>query len=211
MRLDPFRAISPADSRLTLKRAACVLQMLEAMNQAAGRTNPYGAVVERLRKEWQDAVELATATRIEDDARQDLEDSTLAAEEVDHVGRVADFVAKTFGRGRGFPAPGWEVSREWATKLKKDGGASIQPSPVDLDLRYVPNAAWRLRLETDDFEEVKKAARAAVSLWDRLERELSEKSTPSWGPIDTSARGTKRLRDGKPGASDGATAVAGDV
>ena len=199
MRFDPFRAITSEDDHLTLQRAECTLQMLEAMNRAAGRTNPYGGIVKRLRDEWEDAVMHAAAT-IPDNERQHLEGSQLSEDERAHIGRIADFVMNTFGR-RGFPASGWALSADWATSLATDGGASIDPSPVDIDLRYVPNAAWRLRFDSDDFESLGQAAEAAVRLWSRLERRLGEEPDKGWGPIDTGTRATTTLRNPKPAAA----------
>jgi len=207
MRFDPFRAISPEDKRLTLKRAECVLRMLDSMNKAAGQTNPYGGIIRRLRLEWEDAVNQAVANLAEE-PQQDLEDSALTEDELSHVGHVADFMTTTFGRGRGFPASGWRVSGEWAKSLAADGGASIDPGPLEIDLRYVPNAAWRLRLDMHGFEDLRESAEAAVGLWHRLAGQLSAEPDQGWSPIDSGTRGTKTLRNPKPGGSDDEAAAA---
>jgi hypothetical protein len=208
MRFDPLAAINPEDKRLMLKRAECVLRMLEGMNKAAGQTNPYGGIIQRLRAEWQDAVDQAAAN-LSEDPLQELEGSALTEDEISHVCRVANFMTTTFGKGRGFPYTGWRVSSEWAKKLAADGGASIQPGRLEIDLRYVPNAAWRLRLDMDGFEDLSQSAQAAVDLWNRLSRQLNEEPE-GWGPVVPATRGTK-TRSPKPRGLDVAAAEDGGV
>lgn len=194
MRLDPFRAVGDEDERLTLKRAQAVQGTLEAMNAAAGRTSPYEGIVVRLREEWRDAVSLANAVCGTKGPEE------LSQEEAEHVQRVVEFAMSTVGR-RGFPASGWETVDDWAKEFAAGNGGAIRPSPVDADVRYVPNAAWVARLEIEDFEQLDRAAIEALDLWARLERLLTEKPEDEWEPMtNTGTQALKTAKAAKPGS-----------
>lgn len=173
LRLDPTTAFAQGDDRLTEKRARVVLAMLNHMDAQAEPTEQgsYGAIHDKLQSEWNEAL------------RQVDGNDTLSPQEEADIKDWVDLISNTMGFFRMMPASKWPRVEELA--------ASLEPGKVDHvrlkgdSPRIVLNAAWKRRIEENDFTQLDRVAEAAVRLLNRIEAESHPQ--PDAGPWRPSA------------------------
>jgi hypothetical protein len=159
IRLDPLTAFSEDDQHLTEKRARVVLSMLRHMSKAPAPTEPgpYTEILSRLEEQWDEAL------------RQAGWDCMLSPEERAEVEGWVQLISTTMGDHRALPAKAWPRISELADSLDAEGVNHVMLE-LDDEVRLVLNAAWKRRLDDDDLRKVDDVAKAALVLWERIDR-----------------------------------------
>lgn len=158
LRLDPCRAFTTEDHRLTEKRARVVLAMLKHMNRLAEATEEgaYDAMHDRLESEWNDAL------------LQVGQGDSLTLQEEEEVKSWVELISDTMGPSRALSPKLWPRVEELAELLDPAQVENVKVSYND-ELRIVLNAAWKRRMDENDLSRVNEVAEAAVKLWGMIE------------------------------------------
>ena len=149
------------------KRAHVVFSMLKLMDNDAGKLLPYKYVIERLEKEWEDALDRAGPS------------GALKAEDRKCLKGLVKYIWNSFYLCLLPPAryphtgeEGWNVAEKWcdtwSEQLKSGQDLSISVSHIH-KLRDVLNAAWLYRIyNPDNVKEIKEIAEAAYDLCEKI-------------------------------------------
>lgn len=195
IRLDPVTAFAVEDKRLNEKRARVVLAMLEHMNQPTAPTEPtpYDDVTTRLRYAWEEATGQAEGGG-----------PALSLQEQADIGEWVDLISTTMGLHRALPTHAWPRVEELAADLTPDRVAGITVQLED-EPRLVLNAAWKRRLEEDDFQKVDQIAMAAFELCERLVAMSQASADDQWPSLSDAKLRRSRARPPRPDSSGSGT------
>jgi hypothetical protein len=171
LRLDPCTAFEPGDHRLTEMRARVVLAMLKDIDGQGEPTEEgaYGAIHDRLETEWNDALQQVGSS------------DALTPQENADIESWVKLISETMGRVRALSPQLWPRIEELAACLDLAQVGNIRLR-YDDELRSVLNAAWKRRIDEDDLSRVDEVAKAAVKLWDMIEKNKSQDKGDRFSP-----------------------------